>query len=64
MISVDGSYTNETVLKKLPANTILIGRIRKDCSLYLPPEPPTSGKGRKKSLWRIAANSGANPPVR
>jgi hypothetical protein len=47
-LSVDGSYTNETVLKKLPANTILIGRIRKDCSLYLPAEPPTSGKGRKK----------------
>jgi hypothetical protein len=48
VVSVDGSYTNETVLKKLPANTILIGRIRKDCSLYLPAEPPTSGKGRKK----------------
>jgi hypothetical protein len=48
VVSVDGSYTNEAVLKKLPANTILIGRIRKDCSLYLPPEPPTSGKGRKK----------------
>ncbi|SDA69239.1 hypothetical protein SAMN03080617_01742 [Algoriphagus alkaliphilus] len=48
MVSVDGSYTNEAVLKKLPSNTILIGRIRKDCSLFLPPEPPTSGKGRKK----------------
>jgi hypothetical protein len=48
VVSVDGSYTNETVLKKLPANTVLIGRIRKDCSLYLPPEPQTSGKGRKK----------------
>lgn len=48
VVSVDGSYTNETVLKKLPANTVLIGRIRKDCSIYLPPEPPTSGKGRKK----------------
>lgn len=48
VVSVDGSYTNEAVLKKLPRNTLLIGRIRKDCSLYLPPEPPTSGKGRKK----------------
>lgn len=48
VVSLDGSYTNEGVLKKFPPNTILIGRIRKDCSLYLPPEPPAPGKGRKK----------------
>jgi hypothetical protein len=37
---VDGGYTNGTVLKPLPANTVLIGRIRKDAKLYfLPPEP-------------------------
>lgn len=48
VVSVDGSYTNEAVLKKLPPNTILIGRIRKDCDLYLPPEPAPEGKGRKK----------------
>lgn len=34
VISVDGSYTNETVIKNLPTNTTLIGRIRKDCCLY------------------------------
>jgi hypothetical protein len=46
-ISVDGSYTNKTVLKQLPANTILIGRIRKDTRLYkLPESQPV--KGRKK----------------
>jgi hypothetical protein len=48
VVSVDGSYTNEAVLKKLPERTALIGRIRKDSSLYLPPEPSASGKGRKK----------------
>jgi len=48
VISVDGSYTNEAVLKNLPQNTTLIGRIRKDASLYLLPEPQSVGKGRKK----------------
>lgn len=45
--SVDGSYTNETVLKSLPAKTVLIGRIRKDTKLY---GFPTQGKqtGRKR----------------
>lgn len=33
-ISVDGSYSNETVLKSLPERTVLIGRIRKDTKLY------------------------------
>jgi hypothetical protein len=37
---VDGGYTNATVLKPLPANTVLVGRIRKDAKLYcLPPDP-------------------------
>lgn len=36
---VDGGFTNGTVLKPLPANTVLVGRIRKDAKLYyLPPE--------------------------
>jgi hypothetical protein len=48
VVSVDGSYTNETVLKKLDKNVILIGRIRKDCKLHEPPEAsPVKGKGRK-----------------
>lgn len=49
ILSVDGSYTNETVLRNLPQRTVLIGRIRKDSSLYLPAEASTSGgRGRKK----------------
>jgi DDE superfamily endonuclease len=39
-VFVDGGYTNRTVLKPLPANTVLVGRIRKDAKLYwLPPQP-------------------------
>ncbi len=48
VISVDGSYTNTTVLKKLPGSVTLIGRIRKDCSLYLAPEATPLAKGRKR----------------
>ncbi len=38
VVSVDGSYTNEEVLKKLPERVTLIGRIRKDTKLYAVPE--------------------------
>lgn len=48
VMSVDGSYTNETVIKQLPANVTLIGRIRKDTKLYELPEPQATGAGRKK----------------
>ena len=36
---VDGGYTNATVLKPLPANTTLVGRIRNDAKLYFLPPP-------------------------
>ncbi|HEY5551961.1 MAG TPA: transposase [Opitutaceae bacterium] len=32
----DGRFTNRTVLRNLPANTVLIGRVRKDTKLYAP----------------------------
>jgi hypothetical protein len=45
--TVDGSYTNRTVIKNLPDRTILIGRTRKDTRLYLPPsEQPARGRKR------------------
>ena len=47
-MSVDGSYTNSTVLKNLPERTVLIGRIRKDAKLYKVADPSPGGKGRKK----------------
>jgi hypothetical protein len=39
VVSVDGSYTNKTILKQLPERTSLIGRIRKDAKLFYPPTP-------------------------
>jgi|WetSurMetagenome_2_1015567.scaffolds.fasta_scaffold79882_3 hypothetical protein len=35
----DGSYTNQTVVKRLPPHTTYIGRIRKDAKLFYPPRP-------------------------
>lgn len=49
IMSVDGGYTNKTVLRRLPQNTCLIGRFRKDAKLYAPPaeQPYTRGRKRK-----------------
>lgn len=47
VVSVDGSYSNETVLKSLPERTTLIGRIRKDTLLnYLPEKNRKAGRNR------------------
>lgn len=46
--SVDGSYTNRTVLQSLPPRTTLIGRIRKDAKLYALPDDESHGRGRKR----------------
>jgi hypothetical protein len=43
---VDGGYTNETILKKLPVRTTLIGRLRKDAKLYFPSAPPPTAPSR------------------
>jgi hypothetical protein len=48
ILSVDGSYTNETVIRKLPENVDMIGRIRKDCKLYAIPSAQPQGAGRKR----------------
>ena len=48
VVSVDGSYTNRTVLKDFPARTTLIGRIRKDAKFSYPPsEQPDRGRRRQ-----------------
>lgn len=46
-LSVDGGYTNETVIKSLPPKVTLIGRIRKDTKLYELPRG-SNLTGRKK----------------
>lgn len=38
-LAFDGGYTNSTVLKQIPHNTVCIGRIRKDAKLYFTPQP-------------------------
>lgn len=46
----DGGYTNKTVLRQLPPNTLFIGRIRADAQLCQPPLPGEKrGRGRRPS---------------
>lgn len=52
VVSVDGSYSNETVLKALPPRTTLIGRIRKDTVLNAIPEE-SSGAGRNRVYGQL-----------
>lgn len=48
LMAVDGSYTNQRVLKELPDRTDLIGRIRKDAVLHHRPRS-TAKCGRRRS---------------
>ena len=48
IVSVDGRFTNSTLLKDIPARTTLIGRVRKDSVFFHPPEQqPNRGRKRK-----------------
>ena len=48
-VVVDGRFTNRVVLRQLPPNTVLIGRLRKDAKLYhLPAPPPAGTRGRRR----------------
>ena len=47
-LSVDGSYTNKTILKGLPEGVTLIGRVRKDATFNSIPEcEKTKGRDKK-----------------
>jgi hypothetical protein len=48
LIAVDGSYTNQVLLKRLPLRTTLIGRIRQDAALCLPLDPKAKTNGRPR----------------
>lgn len=52
----DGGYTNSTVLKPLPANTVFIGRIRSDAKLYSLPavENRSHQRGRPRHYGATA----------
>jgi hypothetical protein len=48
LVAFDGGYTHRTVLKRLPAYTTAIGRLRKDAQLRFRPDPQTQkGRGRR-----------------
>lgn len=48
LATVDGRFTNSTVLRHIPERTVLIGRVRKDSAFYYPPESqPERGRKRK-----------------
>jgi hypothetical protein len=49
IVSVDGGFTNRTVFRNIPHNTVAIGRIRKDAKLFLPPAKETTPRrGRRR----------------
>jgi hypothetical protein len=52
---VDGGYTNQTTLKKLPPRATLVGRIRKDAKLFFLPEPPQAPKPQRGRPRRYGA---------
>jgi len=54
MMTVDGSFTNSTVLRNLPPRTDLTGRIRGDAKMFFPPAGNPAGPGRKKSYGERA----------
>jgi hypothetical protein len=51
LATVDGRFTNATLLRQIPGRTTLIGRVRKDSVLYHPPaQQPAHGRKRKYGL--------------
>lgn len=47
--SVDGGFTNRTVFRNIPKDVTLIGRIRKDAKLFMPPEEKQAmHRGRRR----------------
>lgn len=54
VVSFDGGFTNATVVKSPPPNTLLIGRIRKDAKLHGLPDPaPAKAKGRRRIYGEV-----------
>lgn len=51
---VDGSFTNETVLKNVPENTVLAGRVRADAKLHYLPNQQPAAQGRRRSYGEVA----------
>lgn len=52
----DGHYTNRTILRHLPAQTVLIGRIRKDTKLHALCSPRPGQNGRPRRYGTVLPN--------
>lgn len=50
IVAMDGTFTNKTVFRDLPDKMTLIGRVRKDSRLFLPP-PPSDTPRRGRRRW-------------
>lgn len=49
----DGRFTNRTLLRRLPENTVLIGRVRKDTKLYAPCTALPGKNGRPRRYGAV-----------
>lgn len=49
-MSVDGSFTNQTVFRSIPDKTVVIGRIRKDAKIFTVPTQ-SAGVTRGRTKW-------------
>lgn len=48
VVTVDGGYTNNLMLRHLPERTTLIGRVRKDACMFAVPQAGARGNGRPR----------------
>jgi len=51
---VDGRFTNRTLMKSIPHDTLITGRIRSDAKLYYLPENQPTGAGRHRIYGKLA----------
>jgi len=54
IVAVDGSFSNREVFRRVPQRTTLIGRIRKDARLFLPPEESTTPRRGRRAYYGAA----------
>jgi hypothetical protein len=51
---VDGRFTNRTLMKAIPHDTVVTGRIRSDAKLYYLPQNQPTGAGRRRIYGALA----------
>jgi hypothetical protein len=51
---VDGRFTNRTLMKSIPHETVITGRIRSDAKLYFLPQAQPGGAGRRRIYGPLA----------